>query len=44
MVSRAHSDYERVHDRIMLEVPQLLEVRASYLEVCLVAAVKAQVS
>ena len=43
-VSRARADYERVHDRIMLEVPQLLDVRASFLEVCLVAAVRAQVS
>ena len=44
MVSRTRMDYERVHDRIMLEVPQLLEVRASYLEVCLMAAIRAQVS
>lgn len=41
-VSTARADYERVHDRLMLEVPQLLEGRVEYFDICLVAVMKAQ--
>lgn len=43
-VTTARTDYERVHDRLMLEVPQLLEGRVEYFDVCLAAVMKAQVT
>ena len=42
-LSRTRVDYERVHERLMQEVPQLVQVKADYLDICLVAVVKAQV-
>ena len=42
-MATARSDYERVHDRLMLEVPMLLENRVGYFDTCLVAIMKAQV-
>ena len=42
-VTTARADYERVHDRLMLEIPQLLEGRVDYFDVCLFAVMNAQV-
>ena len=42
-LTRARSDYERIHDQLMLEVPQLVEVKGSYLDLCLLAVIRAQV-
>ena len=39
----ARTDYERVHDRMMVEIPQLLEGGISYVDHCLCAVTKAQV-
>lgn len=43
-VTTARADYERVHDRLMLEIPQLVDQRKSYFGACLQAVVNAQVS
>ena len=42
-VATSRADYERVHDRLMLEVPQLLDNRVDYFDTCLSAVMKAQV-
>lgn len=42
-VTTARTDYERVHERLMSEVPQLLEGRIEYFDVCVMAVMNAQV-
>lgn len=42
-LASARTDYERIHDRLMQEIPQLLEGRVDYFDTCLFAVIKAQV-
>lgn len=42
-VSSARSDYERVHSRVMAEMPELYDGRVAYFDLCLQAVIKAQV-
>jgi len=42
-VSSARSDYERVHSRVMAEMPELYDGRVGYFDLCLQAVIKAQV-
>lgn len=39
----ARNDYERVQERLMQEIPQLLDGRVEYFDTCLFAVLKAQV-
>ena len=41
-VSTARGDYERIHSRLMYEVPELCEQRVGYYETCVRASIKAQ--
>lgn len=41
-VSTARADYERIHSRLMFEVPELCEQRVTYYETCMRATIKAQ--
>jgi len=41
-VSSARSDYERVHSRVMAEMPELYDGRVAYFDLCLQAVIKAQ--
>ena len=42
-VASAKADYERVHSRLMHDIPQLLDNRLGYFDQCLQAVIKAQV-
>ena len=42
-LSSAKADYERVHGRVMHDMPQLYENRLGYFDHCLQAVIKAQV-
>ena len=37
----ARTDYERVHDRLMQEIPQLIDGRLEYFGACIIAVLKA---
>eukprot|EP00731_Ephydatia_muelleri_P020594 Em0013g321a len=41
-VLTARAEYERIHSRLMYEVPELCEQRVGYYETCLRASIKAQ--
>ena len=42
-VMSARTDYERVHDRLMQEIPQLLDGRVDFFDACLFAILRTQV-
>ena len=41
-VSTARADYERIHSRLMYEVPQLCDQRVAYYETCMKASIRSQ--
>ena len=42
-LASSKADYERVHSRLMHDMPQLYENRVGYFDQCLQAVIKAQV-
>lgn len=42
-LSSSRADYDRIHQRMMQELPQVLETRVCYFEHCLQAVIQAQV-
>lgn len=43
-VSSARSDYERVQQRLMVELPQVYQGRVDFFEPCVTAALQSEVS
>jgi hypothetical protein len=42
-LSSSRADYDRIHQRMMQELPQVLDGRVSYFEHCLQAVIEARV-